>query len=98
MARLGLTILGRCQAKSLPSGAPVRLVRKKAQALLAFLALSPGRAHSRERLIALFWPDASEADGRNSLRVTLSALRSALDATDIVCLRIDSGGIALHPA
>jgi DNA-binding SARP family transcriptional activator/tetratricopeptide (TPR) repeat protein len=98
MARLGLTVLGGFHAKALPSGAPVRLVRKKAQALLAYLALPAGRSHSRERLIALLWPEAAEADGRNSLRVALSALRSALGASGITCLRVESDGVAVDPA
>jgi DNA-binding SARP family transcriptional activator len=47
MARLGLTVLGGFQAKALPSGEPVRVVRRKARALLAYLALSAGvRIHA----------------------------------------------------
>jgi hypothetical protein len=40
-------------------GSPTRLERRKAMALLAFLAVTgPEGSHSRETLAALFWPEA----------------------------------------
>jgi DNA-binding SARP family transcriptional activator/pimeloyl-ACP methyl ester carboxylesterase len=53
------------------------LRNKKAQALLAFLALNPGH-HSRERLAGLLWPDSSDEAARQSLRQCVSALRRDL--------------------
>lgn len=53
---------------------------RKALALLAYLAMQPGRRASRERLAALLWPDADSAQGRLNLRKALSMLRKA--ATD----------------
>jgi len=53
---------------------PVVLHNKKAQALLAFLALNP-RLQSRERLSSLLWPDSSDEAARQSLRQCVSTLR-----------------------
>ncbi|KQY89779.1 BTAD domain-containing putative transcriptional regulator [Brevundimonas sp. Root1423] len=44
-------------------------------ALVAFLALQPGRRASRERLAALLWPDADATQARLNLRKALSLLR-----------------------
>ena len=49
-------------------------------ALLARLALQPGRAHARESLVELLWPGVSLDVGRNRLRQTLSSLKSLLEA------------------
>ncbi len=51
----------------------------KARALFKCLALERAEACSRERLMARFWPDADQEAARNSLNVTLHALRRALD-------------------
>ena len=48
-------------------------------ALFAYLALHPGRSFGREELADRFWPDADPEASRNSLRVSLSALRKALE-------------------
>lgn len=52
---------------------------RKELALLAYLAMAPDEAHSREWLLALLWPDLPADDARNNLRVTLYRLRKALD-------------------
>lgn len=71
-----LAVLGGCEAQ-LPSGRPVALPTRKAQALLAYLALVPGQAHPRERLVALLWGDADDQHARQSLRQALAAIRQA---------------------
>src|SRR5260370_13508127 len=53
--------------------------RQKARALLAYLAYYPDRAHRREELIELLWPEVAPEDGRNSLRQTLFLLRPQLE-------------------
>ena len=67
----------------------VRLIRQgrttthfrlqKASTLLAYLALNPGRTHSRERLIDLFWPERDLDAGRDNLSTILSVLRRELE-------------------
>jgi hypothetical protein len=54
MARLTLTLLGGFQAR-LGTGPPLTLPTKKIQAFLAYLALPPGREHTRDKLAALLW-------------------------------------------
>lgn len=65
-------------------GAPLVLPARKSEALLAVLALRPGVAFGREQLIALFWPDVPEAQGRTSLRQALGHLRKGLGAEAVV--------------
>jgi len=98
MARLTVNVLGRFEARITPSGRPLRLPRKKAQAILAVLAWVPGAVRSREALIGLLWPELSQAQSRNSFRVTLSSLRTKLIAADIHCLRVERDTVALAPA
>ena len=59
----------------------VRLASRKAQALLAYLALTPGQVHARDKLAALLWPDGADERSRHSLRQALVALRRALAPT-----------------
>ena len=73
MARLSLRILGGFELRA--ESRSVRLPAKKAQALLAYLAMRPARPHAREGLMALLWGDVSESRARLSLRQTLFRLR-----------------------
>src|SRR5262245_13082716 len=54
MAHIDLTLLGHFRA-SLKSGPTIRVPTRKAQGLLAFMALPSGRAHPRDKLAALLW-------------------------------------------
>jgi len=76
MAKLGLRLLGGflLQADARPRALPAR----KAQALLAYLAVRAGRAHARETLTGLLWGDVGERQARQSLRQTMVRLRRAL--------------------
>lgn len=80
MARLRIQLLGALRV--LRDDRPVALPAKKAQALLAFLALQPDRPHARARLAALLWADAGESAARASLRQALLVLRRALGVGD----------------
>jgi DNA-binding SARP family transcriptional activator/predicted ATPase len=57
-------------------------VAGRVQSLLAYLLLHADAPQSRARLSFTFWPDASEANGRNSLRQLLHQLRQALPDPD----------------
>ena len=56
-----------------------RFYTYKYGALLASLAYYRDRAHSREALIEMFWPEGDLKAGRNSLSVALSSLRHQLE-------------------
>lgn len=48
------------------------------QSLLAYLILSAGTAHRREKLAGLIWPDSLEETARDNLRHTLWKIRKVL--------------------
>jgi len=77
MGRFQLKVLGGFELRE-PSGSIVRLPTRKAEALLAYLALAPQRGQAREFLTALLWGDVSEQSARATLRQTLSLLGKAL--------------------
>ena len=54
----------------------------RVQALLVFLALESQRAHSREALATLFWPDEMDTSAKQNLRQALYQLRQLLGETD----------------
>ena len=72
--RLSLNLLGGFEVR-LASGPAVTLPTRKAQALLAYLAVSPGRMHPRDKLAGLLWAERGDAQARDSLRHTLVELR-----------------------
>jgi DNA-binding SARP family transcriptional activator len=79
------------------AGQPVRLSTRKAEALLALLALHVGQPQTREKLCGLLWPEVREAQARHSLRQTLLQLRKAL-ASDAPALCSDARGLQLTAA
>ncbi len=60
------------------AGRPVALKARKNRLLLAYLAVPPGQARSRDQLAGLFWGDRQDEQARASLRNALSGLRRAL--------------------
>ena len=50
----------------------------KALALLAYLAVESDRAHRREKLAGMLWPDYTESSARANLRRALADLRQAI--------------------
>ncbi|MBN1483923.1 MAG: AAA family ATPase, partial [Chloroflexia bacterium] len=88
---LRLLLLGGLQIKL--DGTEVEgFVSRKAQALLAYLAVS-GRSHLREALAGLLWSEATAKRAAGNLRVILSNLRQLLP--DHVSINRQS--VALHP-
>jgi DNA-binding SARP family transcriptional activator len=76
-------------------GREIRISSRKAQAVLACLALRPGTAFARDRLASLLWDDADPELGRASLRQALAALRRSLPDAAAIALRSDSSSVAL---
>ena len=74
---------------------PIVLTARKPRALLAYLALDVRRAHARDRLAALLWPDSSEMQARTSLRQALTALRRALGEGADRLIAADTEAVAL---
>src|SRR5262249_39562333 len=96
MAALKVTLLGTFEAR-LDSGAAVRLRRRKAQALLAYLALHPGKMQARGKLGALLWGDVTEKRARHSLRQALVTLRKALRRSRATCLAEEEDAVGVVP-
>jgi len=74
---LSLFLLGPFLAKVGPNQS-ITMTSKKAQALLAYLVVEGGRAHYREALAGLLWPDFAEGAARSNLRQALQILRRAV--------------------
>src|SRR2546425_10399260 len=96
-AGLKLTLLGGFQAQ-LEAGAALLLPTRKAQALLAYLALPLGQAHPREKLATLLWGDMQDAQARGNLRYTLSKIGKAPPRSARPGLVLDGLSVALDPA
>jgi DNA-binding SARP family transcriptional activator len=77
MAALHISLFGGFEARH-ESGETLPLKGRKTQALLAILALDPGTAQSRDKLIALLWSDRGESQARGSLRSPSCARRSRI--------------------
>jgi len=75
-------------------GSPVVVTGAKQRALLAALALQPGRAVAADQLVEALWGDAPPAAVRNGLQGLVSKLRRALGSTEVVVMR--GGGYALE--
>lgn len=72
--RLHLNLLGGFEAR-LDDGTVVTTGRRKAEALLAYLAIHAEQGHPRDKLAALLWSDAPAEAARQSLRQVLLAIR-----------------------
>ena len=95
MAGLKVTLLGGFEIQ-LASGAPLSLPTKKAQGLLAYLAIGPGQSHPRDKLASLLWGEKSDDQARGGLRQALVALRRALATVHPAALRIEGHTLALN--
>ena len=77
-----------------------RFMTYKTGVLLAYLAFYRLRAHPREQLIEMLWPDCEPEAGRNSLSKALSSLRHQLEPPGIpagAVLRADRASVQLNP-
>jgi len=97
MARINLTLLGGFQARLNP-GPLLRVPTRKAQGLLAYLALPRGVTHPRDQLASLLWGDMRQEQARTNLRQTLFNLRKVLPGSATESLHQDGPYVALDPA
>lgn len=81
MPRLVIHLFGAVQV--LREGVPLTLARRKATALLAYLAIQP-RPLTRDEAAGLLWPELDQQGARKMLRQVLTELRRALGASVIV--------------
>lgn len=83
-------------ALQLPDVGELPVTSKKNRALLALVALAPGRKMTREKLCGYLWGDRADEQARASLRQSLASLRRELgDAEPKIFARQDDV-IALH--
>ena len=61
-------------------GKRVLIPSRAGQSLLAYLALTAGTPHRREKLAGMFWPDTSDENARKNLRHELWRIRKAVAA------------------
>ena len=96
MARLTLQLFGGLCAYR-ESGADAAAAGRKANALLAYLALNPKQRCTRDRIATLLWSDRGEEQARHSLRQALLSLRKALDDESASILVSDGDRLTLDP-
>jgi tetratricopeptide (TPR) repeat protein len=77
VSRLNVTLPGGFELTFGSDGSRI-LPTRKAQALLAYLAVEPGRRSSREELAMLLWGDRRDIQARRSLRQAVYALSAEL--------------------
>lgn len=94
MASLRLRLLGRFRAEG-GAGRSLAIASKKGQALLAYLALTTGERHHRDRLALLLWSDRPDDRARHSLRQCVLTLRKVLEPEAEAALQADDEGLWL---
>lgn len=99
MAELKLRFLGQFQV-TLNEQPITAFESDKVRALLAYVAVETTRAHSREALTALLWPDYEASSARGSLRQALYQLRQVINTEGAApdCLLVTRQTIQLNPA
>lgn len=77
---LQIRLLGQFDVRA--DGKRVTIPSRTAQSLFAYLALTAGTAHRREKLAGVFWPDSSDENARKNLRQELWRIRKAISTLD----------------
>ena len=83
MPGAGIRLLGGFEARR-ADGSRATLPTRKAEALLAIVALAGGAPCPRERLAEALWGDRGETQARHSLSQALTSIRSALGGEDLL--------------
>src|SRR4051812_20621220 len=73
---LQVHLLGQFDIRS--DGKRVTIPSRAAQSLFAFLILSAGTLHRREKIAGMFWPETTDESARRYLRQELWRIRKAL--------------------
>src|SRR3970282_621508 len=64
-------------------GKRIVISSRAGQSLLAYLALTAGTAHRREKLAGTLWPDTSDENARKNLRQELWRIRKAIPSQNL---------------
>nr|WP_294513660.1 BTAD domain-containing putative transcriptional regulator [uncultured Rhodopila sp.] len=94
--RFSISVLGPMRAAA--NGRDIKLRKRKARALLAYLALTDGCQETRERLVGLLWSDSEEGKARSSLRQVLHELTEDLQDAGYTGMTRDRMRVVLDPA
>jgi WD40 repeat protein/class 3 adenylate cyclase len=76
VAMLQIRLLGQFDVRL--DGKRILIPSRAGQSLLAYLVLTPGTPHRREKLGGILWPDFSEETARKNLRHELWRIRKAI--------------------
>ncbi|HEX6035083.1 MAG TPA: BTAD domain-containing putative transcriptional regulator, partial [Anaerolineales bacterium] len=94
---LEVRLLGKFEVKHKKKS--VSIPSRPSQSLFAYLILSVGTYHRREKLAGMLWPDSLEETGRDNLRHALWRIRKALPSTPKgEYLLTDDLSIAFNPS
>src|SRR5215208_2348962 len=94
---LEVRLLGTFEVKH--QGNDILISSRPAQSLFAYLILSAGTSHRREKLAGLLWPASLEETARDNLRHALWRVRKALDsASSTRFLQADDLTIKFEPS
>ena len=88
---LEIRLLGQFDVRQ--DGEPIERLSRPAMTLFAYLVLTRGTLHPREKLAGVLWPDSSESNARKNLRQALWQLRKAVGDS---CLRVDPRSIGFN--
>jgi DNA-binding SARP family transcriptional activator len=92
---LELSLLGGWGATLTPDR-PVTLPSRKAQALLAYLAIRAGDSHTRQKLMTLLWGECEDRLAGQSLRRALYLIRGALTGTHADVLDVSGDAVKIR--
>lgn len=92
---LEVRLLGKFEVSR--DGKTIAITSRPAQSLFAYLILSAGTSHRREKLAGILWPDSLEETARDNLRHALWRLRKALQSVSAAsCLQANDLAIAFN--
>jgi DNA-binding SARP family transcriptional activator len=76
---LQLRLLGQFDVRL--DGRRILISSRAGQSLLAYLVMTAGTSHRREKLAGILWPDSSDENARRNLRQELWRIRKAISST-----------------